>query len=70
MLLLYLVFWGIMRIIIKRYYALYAKTARERYVDLIHEYPQIEQEILVLWIGEHVFPYSELHFCEQLGMAI
>ena len=31
----------------KRYYALYAKTARERYVDLIHEYPQIEQEILL-----------------------
>ena len=29
----------------KRYCALYAKSARERYVDLIHEHPQIEQDV-------------------------
>ncbi len=28
-----------------RYYALYAKTARERYLDLIHDHPQIEQDV-------------------------
>ena len=29
----------------KRYYALYAKTPMERYIDLIKEHPQIEQDI-------------------------
>lgn len=29
----------------RRYYSLYAKTPMERYVDLIAEHPQIEQEV-------------------------
>lgn len=29
----------------KRYYALYAKSPAERYIDLINEHPQIEQDV-------------------------
>lgn len=38
----------------KRYYALYAKTARERYLDLICEHPQIEQDVLQKEIAEYL----------------
>ena len=38
----------------KRYCALYAKTARERYVDLIHEHPQIEQDVPQKEIAEYL----------------
>ena len=31
--------------LVKRYYALYAKTPMERYVDLITEHPQIQQDV-------------------------
>ena len=38
----------------KRYDALYAKTARERYVDLINEHPQIEQDVPQKEIAEYL----------------
>ncbi len=38
----------------KRYYALYAKTPMERYVDLVAEYPQIEQLVPQKEIAEYL----------------
>ncbi len=38
----------------KRYYALYAKTPMERYLDLIHEHPQIEQDVSQKEIAEYL----------------
>ena len=38
----------------KRYYALYAKSAWERYLDLIHEHPQIEQDVPQKEIAEYL----------------
>lgn len=44
----------------KRYYALYAKTPMERYIDLINEHPQIEQDVPQKEIAEYlqIKPYS------------
>ena len=38
----------------KRYYAIYAKTPMERYLDLIHEHPQIEQDLPQKEIAEYL----------------
>ena len=38
----------------KRYYALYAKTPMERYIDLINEHPQIEQDVPQKEIAEYL----------------
>ena len=38
----------------KRYYDLYAKTPMERYIDLINEYPQIEQDVPQKEIAEYL----------------
>ncbi len=38
----------------KRYYAMYAKTAKERYLDLIHQHPQIEQDVPQKEIAEYL----------------
>lgn len=37
-----------------RYYALYAKTPMERYVDLINEHPQIVQDVPQKEIAEYL----------------
>ena len=44
----------------KRYYALYAKTPTERYLDLINEHPQIEQDVPQKEIAEYlqIYPSS------------
>ena len=46
--------------LVKRYYALYAKTPMERYIDLINEHPQIEQDVPQKEIAEYlqIKPYS------------
>lgn len=38
----------------KRYYALYAKTPTERYIDLMNEHPQIEQDVPQKEIAEYL----------------
>lgn len=38
----------------KRYYSLYAKTPMERYLDLIDEHPQIEQDVPQKEIAEYL----------------
>ncbi len=38
----------------KRYYSLYAKTPKERYIDLITEHPQIEQDVPLKEIAEYL----------------
>ena len=38
----------------KRYYDLYAKTPMERYIELINEYPQIEQDVPLKEIAEYL----------------
>ncbi len=38
----------------KRYYALYAKTASERYEELIEEYPHIAQDVPLKEIAEYL----------------
>ena len=40
--------------LVKRYYALYAKTPMERYIDLINEHPQIEQDVPQKEIAEYL----------------
>lgn len=44
----------------RRYYALYAKTPTERYLDLIKEHPQIEQDVPQKEIAEYlqIYPSS------------
>lgn len=44
----------------KRYYALYAKTPTERYLELISEHPQIEQDVPQKEIAEYlqIYPSS------------
>ena len=46
----------------KRYCALYAKTARERYLDLIHDHPQIEQDVPQKEIAEY-FQIDPITLC-------
>lgn len=38
----------------RRYYALYAKTPMERYIDLVKEHPQIEQDVPQKEIAEYL----------------
>ncbi len=38
----------------KRYYALYAQTPMERYLDLIHKHPQIEQDVSQKELAEYL----------------
>ena len=40
--------------LVKRYYALYTKTPMERYIDLINEHPQIEQDVPQKEIAEYL----------------
>ncbi|MDE5874010.1 MAG: cyclic nucleotide-binding domain-containing protein [Muribaculaceae bacterium] len=40
--------------LVKRYYALYAKTPIERYIDLINSHPQIEQDVPQKEIAEYL----------------
>lgn len=40
--------------LLNRYCSLYSKTARERYLDLIHEHPQIEQDVPQKEIAEYL----------------
>lgn len=38
----------------KRHYSLYAQTPMERYIDLIHQHPQIEQAVPQKEIAEYL----------------
>ena len=40
--------------LLNRYYSQYSKTVRERYLDLIHEHPQIEQDVPQKEIAEYL----------------
>ena len=40
--------------LLNRHCSLYSKTARERYLDLIHEHPQIEQDVPQKEIAEYL----------------
>ena len=40
--------------LVNRYYALYAKTPMERYIDLITDHPQIEQDVPQKEIAEYL----------------
>ncbi len=38
----------------KRYYAMYAQTPKERYIDLIQQHPQIEQDVPQKELAEYL----------------
>lgn len=46
----------------KRYYALYAKTPEERYIDLIGQHPQIEQDVSQKELAEYL-KITPTHLC-------
>lgn len=46
----------------QRYYALYAKTPMERYIDLIQQHPQIEQDVPQKEIAKYL-RISPIHLC-------
>ena len=48
--------------LVNRYYALYAKTHMERYIDLINEHPQIEQDVRQKEIAEY-FQIDPITLC-------
>lgn len=48
--------------LLRRYYAMYSQTPTERYLDLIHAHPQIEQDVPQKEIAEYL-QITPVHLC-------
>lgn len=48
--------------LLRRYYAMYSQTPTERYLDLIHAHPQIEQDVSQKEIAEYL-QITPVHLC-------